>query len=103
MSGEVFRRYLWDDNGPINYKLGREHVPSQQLPPLYFVTDGILLASRDKMIEWYYFHGPHPGKFVVSKREVVDIDDGLDLAVARAWLDMDSPVSHVEPFMLDHL
>ena len=95
---ERIRRYLWDDNGPLNYKLGLEHVPSQQLPDLYVVTDGILLAPREKMIEWSYFHGKHPYKFIVDKRTAVDIDDGLDLATARAWLDMDESVSHILPF-----
>ena len=42
VSMEKFKRYLWDENGPVNYELGIRHVPSQQLPPLYFVTDGIL-------------------------------------------------------------
>lgn len=95
---ERIKRYLWDDNGPLNYKLGLEHVPSQQLPDLYVVTDGILLAPREKMIKWSYFHGKHPYKFIVDKRTAVDIDDGLDLATARAWLDMDESVSHILPF-----
>lgn len=94
---EKIKRYLWDENGPINYKLGLEHVPSQQLPDLYFVTDGILLASRMKMIEWSYFHGPHPYKFIVDKRTAVDIDDALDLAAARAWLDMGESVRWTDP------
>ena len=46
VSMEQFKRYLWDDNGPVNYELGIKHVPSQQLPPLYFVTDGILLDVK---------------------------------------------------------
>ena len=98
VSFERIKRYLWDENGPMNYKLGLEHVPSQQLPDLYIVTDGILLAPRHKMIEWSYFHGRNPYKFIVDKRTAVDIDDGLDLATARAWLDMDESVSHIEPF-----
>lgn len=98
VSFEKIKRYLWDENGPLNYKLGLEHVPSQQLPDLYIVTDGILLAPRKKMIEWSYFHGKNPYKFIVDKRTAVDVDDGLDLAVARAWLDMDESVSHIEPF-----
>jgi len=102
MSVEVFKRYLWDDQGPINYQLGKAHVPSQELPPLYFITDGILIAPRKKMIEWNYFHGPNPKKFPISKRESVDIDDGLDLAVARAWLDMDPTVTQIEPYMMEH-
>lgn len=89
MSVESFKRYIWNEDGPLNYELGLKHVPSQQLPTLYFVTDGILMAPRLKMIEWAYFHGRNPYKFVVSKRTGCDIDDGLDLACARAWLDID--------------
>jgi N-acylneuraminate cytidylyltransferase len=29
VSFEMIKRYLWDDNGPINYELGIKHVPSQ--------------------------------------------------------------------------
>lgn len=101
VSMEVFRRYIWNDNGPVNYELGMGHVPSQQLPPLYYVTDGILLAPREKMIEWKYFHGKNPYRFILDKRTSIDIDDGLDLACARAWLDMDESVSQIEPYDAD--
>ncbi len=101
VSFEIIKRYLWDDKGPINYELGLKHVPSQQLPNLYIVTDGILLAPREKMIEWSYFHGTNPYKFILDKRTSVDIDDGLDLVNARAWLDMDETVSHIEPYSID--
>lgn len=100
VSMEKFKRYLWDENGPVNYELGLKHVPSQQLPPLYFVTDGILLAPRQKMIEWNYFHGPHPYRYILDKRTSIDIDDGLDLACARAWLDMDESVSQIDPYIV---
>lgn len=98
VSFEIIKRYLWDESGPVNYELGLKHVPSQQLPNLYIVTDGILLAPREKMIEWSYFHGRNPYRFVIDKRTAIDIDDGLDLACARAWLDMDESVSHIEPY-----
>ena len=85
MSVEPFQRYLWDEDGPLNYKLGTEHVPSQELPILYRVTDGILIAPRLEMIKWQYFHGPNPYKLVMSKRSSVDIDDVFDLECAKAW------------------
>ena len=100
VSMEKFKRYLWDEHGPLNYELGVKHVPSQQLPPLYFVTDGILLAPREKMIEWQYFHGPNPYRYILDKRTSIDIDDGLDLACARAWLDMDESVSQIDPYCI---
>lgn len=101
VSMEKFKRYLWDDNGPLNYELGLRHVPSQQLKPLYYVTDGILIASRNKMIEWKYFHGTNPYRYILDKRTSIDIDDGLDLACARAWLDMDESVSQIDPYCID--
>jgi N-acylneuraminate cytidylyltransferase len=99
MCVENFKRYIWSETGPLNYELGLKHVPSQQLPSLYFVTDGILIAPREKMIEWAYFHGQNPYKFIVNKRTGCDIDDGLDLACARAWLDMDESVSQIDPYI----
>ena len=101
VSFEVIKRYLWNEKGPLNYELGLKHVPSQQLPNLYIVTDGILLAPRKKMIEWSYFHGKKPYKFIIDKRTALDIDDGLDLATARAWLDMDESVSQIEPYLTE--
>ena len=101
VSMEMFRRYLWNDDGPLNYELGLKHVPSQKLKPLYFCTDGILIAPRIKMIEWNYFHGKNPYRFILDKRTSIDIDDGLDLACARAWLDMDESVSQIDPYSVD--
>lgn len=95
---EKIKRYLWDSKGPINYELGLKHVPSQELPDLFIVTDGILLAPREKMIEWSYFHGRNPYKYIIDKRSAVDIDDGLDLVQARAWLDMDESISQITPY-----
>jgi len=88
MSVELLNRYLWTDEGPLNYELGAGHVPSQELPALYRVTDGILLAPRVKMVEWKYFHGVKPYKYIMDKRSSIDIDDKLDLECAKAWLDV---------------
>lgn len=86
MSVQPFQRYVWDDKGPINYQLGLGHVPSQELPVLYFIADAIQIAPREKMLEWAYFHGPNPYRFHLSKQNAVDIDDELDLKCAQAWV-----------------
>jgi N-acylneuraminate cytidylyltransferase len=93
MSVEEIRRYMWDEKGPINYELGLKHVPSQELPPLYRITDGILIAPRVDMIKWKYFHGIHPYKYIMDKRSSVDIDDIYDLACAKAWLEIKQSTS----------
>ena len=90
--------YLWGADGPLNFEPGLGHVPSQQLPELYRATFGVLLAPRESMIAWSYYHGPNPFRMVVSKREAADIDDGLDLLCARAWIDASAEHSAVNPF-----
>ncbi len=85
-SVEVIQRHIWDDEGPVNYERGKGHVLSQQLPKWYFVT-GVFIAPREKMIEWAHNIGPNPFKYRLQKINCVDIDDELDLDVARVWHD----------------
>ena len=40
-------------------------------------------------------------KYKLNKRSSIDIDDGLDLAIARAWLDMDESVSQIDPYICE--
>lgn len=86
VSVRLFKEYLWDEKGPLNYNLGSGHVISQNLPDWYIVTNGIYMLPRNLMIEKNYFLGCNPYKFVVSKREAVDIDDAEDFEVAKALL-----------------
>ncbi len=86
VSVRLFKEYLWDSNKPLNYKLGAGHVISQNLPDWYIVTNGIYMLPRQTMIDKNYFLGDNPFKFVVSKREAVDIDDAEDFEVAKALL-----------------
>lgn len=85
-SVEAFRRHLWDNKGPVNYERGRRHPPSQKLPQMYFVT-GVFIAPRVKMIEWNHNIGANPYKYILSKVHCLDIDDELDLELARLWHD----------------
>jgi len=89
VSFEMIKRYMWDENGPINYQLGTAHIPSQQLPAVYLPTFGVTLAPRQKMIEWNYFHGVRPYKYMISQKESIDIDDELDMMIARSIYNMD--------------
>jgi CMP-N,N'-diacetyllegionaminic acid synthase len=85
-SVEVMQRHIWDDSGPVNYERGKGHILSQQLPKWYFVT-GVFIAPRLKMIEWAHNIGQNPYKYPLKKINCVDIDDDLDLDVARVWHD----------------
>lgn len=85
---EVFKHFLWDDNGPINYSTGIGFGGTKALVELYKKTCGISIAPRNKMIEWRFDHGENPYKYILDKRSSVDIDDIYDLVCARAWLDL---------------
>ena len=87
---EILKIFLWNDDGPLNYELGLKHVTSQNLPNVYRPTNGIFIAPRDKMVEWKYFHGPHPYKYILDKRTSVDIDDAFDLSCAKAYYSMEA-------------
>ena len=86
ISVEVFKKFMWDEENPLNYELGDKQVPSQLLPNLYIVTNGILLSPRLKAIEWKYTYGKNPYRFEIDKFATVDIDDELDLIQATGWL-----------------
>lgn len=92
------REFLWNDDQAVNYVPGEHHVQSQNLPQLFRMTFGVLAAPRKDVLEWSYYHGPKVYRMKIGKRESVDIDDGLDLAAAQAWLDLSVEQSPVEPF-----
>ena len=84
ISTKLFKEFLWDQNKPLNYKLGSGHILSQNLPDWQVVVNGFFIASRENMISWEYFFGINPFRLILSKKEAVDIDDGFDYAVAKA-------------------
>lgn len=86
VSFEILKYYLWNDNGPINYEFGIKHTLSQDLPNIYHPTNGIFIAPRLKMIEWKYFHGQNPYKFIIDKKQAIDIDDEIDFKIAELLL-----------------
>ena len=91
-SVKLFKEYLWGEAGPINYKVGTGHIPSQQLPNWHVIVNGFFIAPRIDMIRWQYQFGPNPYRMVVSKKAAIDIDDAEDLAMARALYTPDSEV-----------
>jgi CMP-N-acetylneuraminic acid synthetase len=80
---QEFKKYVWDDDGPVNFSPGRGHVPSQNLPQWYLTT-GLRIAPREKMIEWAYFTGVKPHKYVIPSIHCVDIDEEVDFFVAES-------------------
>jgi N-acylneuraminate cytidylyltransferase len=85
-----FKEYLWDEHGSVNYDAGKGHLPSQELPDMWLITNGMFLARRKNMIAWEYLLGKKPYKYEVDKRAAIDIDDDIDYVVAKALYAMES-------------
>lgn len=84
-----FKHYMLDENGPLNYKLGLAHQNSQDLPPLDFFTNGIIMAPIISVAKWHYNYGPNAYRFIVDQKASIDIDTKYDYLTALAWLDED--------------
>lgn len=83
-SVKTFKEYLWDDVGPVNYRVGLGHVPSQELPDWFVIVNGFFIAPRASMVKWNYQIGKKPFKLAIPKHAAVDIDDADDFAIAEA-------------------
>ena len=88
VSVNLLKEYLWDDDGPINYKPTFEHTISQDLPNLYRVTNGLYMNSKARILELRYLLGAKPYKYVVSKIAGIDIDEYEDYQMAQGILAM---------------
>lgn len=81
------KRFLMDKNGSINFKRGLGHKNSEDLPEIYIFTNGVVLAPREKMIEWKYNWGYIPYKMKVDKCIGIDINDEFDYEIAKFMWD----------------
>lgn len=67
------KRFLLDENGPLNFRFDASKRNSNALPTLYEFTNGIVLAPRLSMIKWKYNWGILPFKMELPKIKTVDI------------------------------
>lgn len=83
VSVQRVREYLRNEAGPLNYKIGNGHTPSQFLPDIWKITYGMVMAPRKSMMAWGYYYGNNPFLLEVDKFTAMDIDDHQDLVLAE--------------------
>lgn len=81
-SAVLFKEYLFDEEGPINFTK-EHHVPSQKLPEWHYVVNCFFIANTADMSRWKFVYGSNPFLCEVSKTEGIDIDDQLDFEYAE--------------------
>ena len=81
-----FRHYLFDQDGPLNFNVGKDHQNSQELGDIDLFTNGILISPVLSVKLWHYNYGPNPYRFYVNQVESLDIDTPEDYVLAKAYL-----------------
>ena len=86
VSVNLLKEYLWNDDGPLNYKADKNHTYSQDLPNIYRVTNGLYMRDKKSILKDKYFLGTNPAMFPVSTIAGVDIDVQEEYDISRALL-----------------
>ncbi|WP_213980347.1 hypothetical protein [Sphingomonas sp. dw_22] len=84
VSANLLKEFLWNAEGPINYKADRGHVYTQNLPDIFRITNGLYMRSTEDTMRDAYFLGRKPYMHQVRKASGIDIDEYEDYEAALA-------------------
>lgn len=82
------KEYFWTEEGAFNYEATRNHTISQNLTPLYRVTNGLYMAPKEVIMREKYFLGTNPHLYEVPKIAGIDIDEIEDYNMSKHLLNM---------------
>ena len=77
-----FKHFLLDKNGPFNFKPGKKHCNSQDLPLYHVFTNGIILCPKANLEKWHYHFGPYCYRLEVDQKHALDRDTPYDYMFA---------------------
>ncbi|WP_340251849.1 acylneuraminate cytidylyltransferase family protein [Roseobacter sp. HKCC-CH-9208] len=84
------KRYLLDDNGPLNFRFDLHARNLNTLPDLYEFVNAICIAPTVAMKSWRYNWGRHPFKLQVPEDMCVDICTEFEYRLCRMLYDASS-------------
>ncbi len=84
-----FQHFLLDENGPMNFKMGKNHCNSQDLPMFHSFTNGIILSPKESIEKWHYHFGPNAYRLLVDQKQAIDIDTEYDYIFAKSLYDIE--------------
>ena len=82
------KEYFWTEEGAFNYEANHNHTISQNLKPLYRVTNGLYMAPKRVVMDKRYFLGDNPLLHEVPKIAGIDIDEIEDYNMSKYLLNM---------------
>lgn len=81
------KRFLLDENGPLNFRFNIQERSTTKLPVLFEFVNGIVIAPRVSMIKWRYNWGYLPYKMQLPPHKIVDICNEAEYRFASFLLD----------------
>ena len=81
------KRYILDENGPLNFRTDISKRNQTTLPDLYEYVNGINIAPAISMKEWGYNWGHTPYKYLLPLNKQVDICNHEDYELAILFWD----------------
>jgi CMP-N-acetylneuraminic acid synthetase len=77
------KRFLLDDNGPLNFRFMRSIRDSARLPVLYEFVNAVCICEKSDMAKWKYNWGKNPYKYQLPVHMQVDICDEFDYRLSK--------------------
>jgi CMP-N-acetylneuraminic acid synthetase len=77
------KRFLLDENGPLNFRFSIQERSAAELPVLFEFINGIVIAPRESMLKWRYNWGLLPYKLQLPPHKIVDICNEAEYNFAR--------------------
>lgn len=77
------KRFLLDENGPLNFRFVKSNRSSAKLPVLYEFVNAVCICKKSDMKKWRYNWGKIPYKFELPVHMQVDICDEFDYRLSK--------------------
>ena len=77
------KRFLLDENGPLNFRFMRSNRSTARLPVLYEFVNAVCICKTSNMATWKYNWGRIPYKYQLPVHMQVDICDEFDYELSK--------------------
>lgn len=77
------KRFLLDENGPLNFRFMRSNRSSARLPVLYEFVNAVCICKTSNMAKWKYNWGRIPYKYQLPVHMQIDICDEFDYKLSK--------------------
>ena len=77
------KRFLLDENGPLNFRFHTDKRNQSELPELYEFTNGVVIAPTKSMVQWKYNWGHMPFKYELGLGKSIDICNEAEYEYAK--------------------